>query len=174
MIKFHLACGNNILLDWFNFDFNEIYGAITWDLTQRFQADSDSVDLMFCEHFIEHITRNQAKYFLSECYRCLKPGGTIRLSTPCLDYLIDRYLNNDITVWKNVGWTPGTRCQMINEGFHEWGHKFLYNNTELITLFKESGFVNIIDKKYHNSEKSELCNLECRPYNQEIIIEATK
>ena len=42
----------------------------------------NSVDVIFSEMMVEHLTPHQAWNFLDECFRILKPGGRIRITIP--------------------------------------------------------------------------------------------
>src|SRR5579863_5905422 len=84
--KLQLGSSSNVLRGWLNTDLNPASTEITYlDATQRFPLPSDAFDFVFCEHFIEHITRDNAKIFLSEVHRCLKPLGVFRVATPALE-----------------------------------------------------------------------------------------
>jgi len=54
----------------------------------NFPVNSNSVDIVMCLAIIEHL--RDSENFLSEIFRCLKPGGLVYLSTP--NFQID---------WKN-------------------------------------------------------------------------
>ena len=173
-MNLNLACGNNVLKDWINIDIVERPAVIKHDLLTGIPCKTETVDLIFCEHFIEHLTLKQAYRFIAECYRCLKHDGVIRLSTPDLKKLINEYQAGKTTEWQDVNWIPRTPCQMINQGFYNWGHQFLYDEVELIGLFTQVGFVNIVPVLYKQSKIPQLCNLECRPFHGELIVEAIK
>lgn len=172
--KLHLGCGTNILPGWANIDIDGPSAVLKWDLTQPLPLQAGTVRFIFNEHFIEHITQPEAAALLRECYRLLVPGGVLRISTPSLRKLIEEYLLNQTTEWINVDWHPATPCQMLNEGMRLWGHQFLYDATELKSLLRVCGFAEIVDVGWRESLHGELRNLECRPFHDEIILEATK
>jgi predicted SAM-dependent methyltransferase len=137
-------------------------------------VEAGTVRFIFNEHFIEHITQPEAAALLSECCRLLVPGGVLRVSTPSLRKLIEEYLLSRTTEWIDVGWAPATPCQMLNESMRLWGHKFLYDAAELKSLLRACGFAEIVDVEWRQSRHDELRSLECRPFHDEIILEATK
>ena len=55
------------------------------------------IDAVYASHLIEHIDFQASKKLFQEAYRVLKPGGTIRLVTPDMDILLDRYRQQDWT-----------------------------------------------------------------------------
>lgn len=172
--KLHLACGNHVLDGWANIDLQSNRKVIGWDLTHGLPVRSGTIDLIFCEHFIEHITLEQAKALLVEIYRSLRPDGILRLSTPDLKKILDEYILGRTSEWANVGWSPATPCQMLNDGLRLWGHQFVYDDDELTSLLNEAGFREIRKVAWRESSTTGLSKLECRPFHGEIIIEAVK
>lgn len=172
-MKLHLGCGSQHLTGWINVDI--ISSAdVVHDLTKPLPFENNSIEHIFNEHFIEHLTYDQGKKFLEECYRVLIPNGILRISTPNLDWVITCYIENRLEEWQNVGWRPKTKCQLMNEGLRLWGHQYVYNDDELKTLLKIVGFNQVISENYRQSNFDVLKNIETRPCHNELIIEATK
>ncbi len=172
--KLHLACGNNILKGWENIDFFEHPQVVFCDLTKKFPVSENSVEYIYCEHFIEHIDLNQGYRFLKNCYDVLKSSGSIRISTPNLNKVVHCYLEKKLTEWEDVGFVPQTPCVLLNDSLHLWGHQFVYDEDELKQLLHSVGFKNIRIMPWHNSEIDEFVGLECRPYHDDLIFEADK
>lgn len=170
--KLHLGCGGNIIPNWINIDLDSPNADRHCDLTHPLPFKDASVDYVFTEHFIEHITRLQAVILLKECRRVMKSGAVIRISTPDLKWLVNQYSLGQIDEWADLGWLPSTPCQLINEGMRSWSHQFLYDLDELTSILKESGFQDVRAVNRHESDHATLRNLECRPWHNEIIIEA--
>src|SRR5689334_16237977 len=122
--KLHLACGSNLLSGWANVDRAGRRNVVGWDLTRRLPVGADTVDFIFCEHFIEHISLDDGKRFLIDCHRVLRAGGVIRVSTPSLTKLVEEYQACRVSEWSDVEWRPATPCQLLNEGLRLWGHQF--------------------------------------------------
>jgi SAM-dependent methyltransferase len=53
--------------------------------TDALPCDADSLDWVFAVEVIEHLAN--PRNFVSESYRCLKPGGRLALTTPCNECL---------------------------------------------------------------------------------------
>jgi predicted SAM-dependent methyltransferase len=172
--KIHLGCGTNILPGWINIDLTGPAEVVKWDLTRPLNMPDESVDFIFNEHFIEHITRNEALSLLADCKRMLKRGGILRISTPNLRKLISEYVSGRTNEWSDVNWTPSTPCQLMNEGMRSWGHQFVYDIEEFEALLTIAGFAKIVHVPWRQSQHPPLRNLECRPFHHEIIVEATK
>ncbi|TKB79785.1 MAG: methyltransferase domain-containing protein [Nitrospira sp.] len=61
------------------------------DLTRPFPWNGESVDAVYSSHTLEHLTREQGRAFLRECYRVLRKGGVIRIIVPDLQPLVEDY-----------------------------------------------------------------------------------
>ena len=84
-MKIHLGCGTNYIDGWVNVDLDSVLADVHLDLRNPLPYADTSVDFIFNEHFIEHITRDEALGFLKECRRVLKPGGVF-----VIDFFNDR------------------------------------------------------------------------------------
>jgi SAM-dependent methyltransferase len=97
MKKVNLACGSVYIKqsDWINLDYQPMGdGVIKSDLLGTLPFKQGSVSLVYSSHFLEHIPRSKVAHFLSECFRVLEPGGTIRLVLPDLEEICSQYLYN--------------------------------------------------------------------------------
>jgi predicted SAM-dependent methyltransferase len=173
--RVHLACNQVVLPGWVNVDIDPFPGAYRWDLRQPLPLGENSpIRWIYSEHFIEHITREEALALMQRCYHTLQPGGVIRISTPDLAFMIEEYRANRISEWVPMGWAPETRCRMVNEGMRLWGHRFVYDRDELFALFREAGFSRIEPCSWRESRHDVLRSIESRPFHQELIVEAVR
>lgn len=172
-MKIHLGCGTNYIKGWLNVDLDAPLADVHADLRNPLPYLDASVDLVFNEHFLEHITREQGVTFLKECRRILKPGGIFRVSTPDLRWLAAQYVGGKLDEWSDVGWISETSCRLLNQGMRSWGHQFVYDLPELFVTLREAGFSDIRQVRYRESTCPELVGLECRPWHQELIVEAS-
>jgi len=172
--KLNLGCGPKVLPGWTNVDISAADGVIQHDLRKQFPLPAETFRFIYSEHFIEHISRDEALALLKECYRLLRAGGVIRLSTPSLAKLVEEYLAGRLGEWSDVDWHPRTPCQLLNEGLRLWEHQFVYDLNELTLLLREAGWQEITAVGWQQSEHPELQGLETRPFHGEIIVEATK
>jgi predicted SAM-dependent methyltransferase len=174
--KLHLACGDRLLDGWANLDEEPVRpGVIPLDLRLPLPMAAESVDFIFSEHFIEHLSKGAAEALLRESRRVLAGDGVIRLSTPDLRYIARKYLDGDVAEWhdEDALWFPPTPCDMVNEMMHNWGHQYIYDRDTLLQLLTDCGFRNVQDVRWRESEHPELRNLETRQYRHELIVEAT-
>lgn len=168
MTKVHMFCGSHKQPEQFDgwdcIDINPPPGGIMRNLvTSGLPYDNNTVDYIFSEHGLEHVTRNEALALLKECKRSLKPCGVIRTTVPSLEALLDAYVKKDITRWGDCEWAK-TPCQMLWNGLTSWHHKFTYDIEELILIHKEAGFREV--KQVAHGK------LEIRPWSGEITVEA--
>ncbi len=154
--KLHVGCGTAALPGWVNIDIADLPG-VDLVLDVRAGLPFDGVDLIFAEHFIEHLDADAGLRFLMECRRALDDSGVLRLSTPNLDW-----------VWRHQyhwgAWLDDREairdCFWMNRAFHGWGHRFLYNRQTLVQALRQSGFSTITEVAYGESRHAELRNLE--------------
>lgn len=172
-MKLHLGSGSINLDAWLNIDMDAPAADMHLDLTNPLPFEKESVSHIFSEHFIEHISRNEALNLLKECHRVMREDATLRISTPNLKYLTFSYLSQNINAWGDL-WQPANACAFMNEGMRSWGHKYLYDNEELIGLLNEAGFMSLELPEWRASRHQELTNLETRAYHYDLIIEASK
>lgn len=61
---------------------------------------SNSLEVMYTSHCIEHMMRSTALHFIQECYRSLDKRGILRITCPDMDTLFDAYERKDVQ-WFN-------------------------------------------------------------------------
>lgn len=89
----NLGCGTRFHKDWSNFDFvSTDEGVVAHNLLSGIPLPSANADVVYHSHVLEHFTRTDAKAFIQECYRVLKPGGIIRIAIPDLEKIATLYL----------------------------------------------------------------------------------
>jgi ubiquinone/menaquinone biosynthesis C-methylase UbiE len=160
--------------------------------------ENNSVNFIFNEHFIEHLSEADGFILLRESYRVLRKNGVLRVCTPSLDKYVEYFLKEtktDVTSgFRNgtqflnyaiygEGWTPGVRVEYLKElsnkkvgTFLSPGvdHRYIYSLNDIIEKLKFIGFKNIISVEWGDSKHKDLCNLEHHKNRMELIIEATK
>lgn len=95
----NLGSGTKTFDEYINIDFFSLFSDnVDYEADFRYplKIDDDSVDGIFTEHVLEHLTYDQVERLLKECHRILKPGGIIRIIVPDVSIFIEHYcLNNN-------------------------------------------------------------------------------
>ena len=55
---------------------------------------ADSVKLLYCSHVLEHLTLEELRRSLHNCYHHLQPGGIFRFVLPDLEFMSRQYVNS--------------------------------------------------------------------------------
>ena len=138
------------------------------DATDRFPFRDSTFHYIFSEHMIEHIEYLKGFHMLRECFRILKPGGKIRVSTPDLYFLVELYkpekteLQGRYISWVVDTFLPHIGIQhdtfVINNFFRSWGHRFIYDFKTLNDA--RSWFINIAHYRPGESYDENLQGIE--------------
>jgi predicted SAM-dependent methyltransferase len=119
------------------------------DAARHIPHADGSVDAVYASHMLEHLDRTEARSFLAECRRVLKPGGILRLVVPDLRTAAYQYLqlgNADgflgrlqFDLDKPRG--PAARLRRMLSGGR--GHRWMYDRDSLVAVVEAAGFVEV-------------------------------
>jgi len=165
--KLQLGSGDNLLKDWLNTDLHpRSKDYICMDAMRQFPFEDSMFDYIFSEHLIEHFTYEAGEFMLNECYRVLKLGGKIRISTPSLEQLVGLFKprktksQEQFIKWIIDKYFPGVTVYresfVINNSYTAWGHKFIYDYRTLKDLLGKVGFIDIHRSSPGESEDGNL------------------
>ena len=133
----NLGGGANIYDRWLTADMDP-RADIFVNLTDPLPFPEDSVDVVYLEEAIEHISFDEAGRLLAECYRILKNGGAIRLTTPCLDLFASQLVD-------------GIRCERaFNDIFYEHGHRYVYSKAALRDALEAALFTRLTESSFRD------------------------
>ncbi len=152
--KLQIGAGPNILPEWLNTDKSPSSPRVLFlDAANPFPFRDATFDYIYSEHLIEHLTYKQGQLMLRECFRVLKPGGSIRTATPDLETLIGLYTPQKSSLQqKYIHWVVDKfypeiglyqESVVINSSFRNFGHQFLYDCSLLQSTLEKAGFVAI-------------------------------
>lgn len=90
----HLGCGEIDAPGWVNVDVQRLpHVHHVSDVRRLPMFATGSIDLLYACHVLEHVSFRETRETLAEWHRVLKPGGTLRLSVPDFDLLVDLYVS---------------------------------------------------------------------------------
>jgi predicted SAM-dependent methyltransferase len=116
------------------------------DATKKIPLPDDSVEVLYSSHMLEHLDREEARLFLKEAWRVLKPGGIIRLVVPDLEKLVEEYLTSkDADKFIEKTLLGKRKPKSIKEKLYylivgDRGHFWMYDGKSLCKLLTEIGF----------------------------------
>lgn len=91
----NLGCGGCFHPDWTNVDFNRTgETVIPHNLLKGIPFADNSFEVVYHSHLLEHLPKNEALPFLTECHRVLQPNGIIRVVIPDLEQIARLYLQS--------------------------------------------------------------------------------
>lgn len=154
-LKLHLGCGADHYDGWINIDVVDIKGKVDMVLDLRHGLPNfkdNSVEVIFSNHFWEHLSWEDGQRLLKDCYRVLKIGGVIRTQLPDLETVINWYLNKPFVDSYNIKqkgipkWLGEhyliSRGYMVNRVLSMWGesHMFMYDEQSFRIQLINAGF----------------------------------
>jgi predicted SAM-dependent methyltransferase len=175
---YHLGCGSVLADDFLNVDGdfeglnlkNGVCYAVggrpsthilQHDLRNGIPAANNSLEMIYHSHFYEHLSDLEGISFLSECYRCLTPGGLMRFAVPDLKLWCTNYLSqkNEFFDWYREAYLENNKVRYRTNAavfmgmLYNWGHKMAYDYESLLALLSDAGFTNVRRAEWGLSEK---------------------
>lgn len=176
--RVQVGCGpHNLLEHWWNVDIRSFPGIDqVMDVAEPWPW-RNQLEYVYGEHFLEHLSLEQAIRFLGYAGKALKVGGKIRLSTPSLEWVLKTHFD-----FSQTGTTQRVADTFkTNRAFHGWGHQFLYSREMLAQLLQALGFEQIEWCEFGQSKDPNLNDLErhgsvtyAAGFSSVWVVEATK
>lgn len=92
-MKLHLGCGHKKIHGFVNIDIDaSARPDIVDDITTLSDFRPESIDLIYCCHTLEHLTKENAWIALVRWFELIKPLGLLRLSVPNLSAIFEYYI----------------------------------------------------------------------------------
>lgn len=146
-VKVHLGPGQtSYLAGWYNVDGNFISARLdVWaDLRNKLPFRDGTVDAFYSHHVIEHLPDAALPYHFREMFRCLKPGGVIRVGGPNGDMACRKFVEGD-SAWF---WDYPDPRQSLGGRFANFilcrgEHRTILTESYLKELAGQAGFVDM-------------------------------
>ncbi len=147
--KLHFGAGNLFLEGFLNSD---MLGQLPINVGRSLPFNDEEIDLVYTSHVVEHLPKENFKFFLQECLRILKKGGTHIMATPSIEKLASILYGSDsekIDILKSHFSThfmeedvfsPAEYLNLIMRGFD---HKYLYDFALIEHLAKKTGYTSV-------------------------------
>ena len=137
IMKLHLGCGDRELPGFTQCDIRPLRHADYVTSADKLgMFESDSVDLIYACHLLEHFGRNEIERVLREWHRVLKPGGVLRLAVPDFEAVVQVYLK-----YRDMGLLLG--LLVGRQDYLENTHRMVFDFDLLSGLLAGVGFRNI-------------------------------
>src|SRR6185369_13743302 len=96
-LKLNVGCGTDYKEGWINIDNNSDNNIekldLNWDLREPLPFPDRSVDYIFNEHFMEHLTPEEGIKANQDFLRVLRKGGVLRIAMPNLEETVALYMD---------------------------------------------------------------------------------
>ena len=135
------------------------------NVVRRWPFASGSFAAVYSSHVLEHLPLHGAKACVREAFRCLGPGGVLRISVPDLDAHIADYRSATATDW-------AINFFEANETSEKNMHHFMYNFVSMSALMREAGFATVLRRDYRDGVCPDVQLLDNRP--ESLFVEAIK
>jgi len=167
-VRVNIGSGPTPLAGWLNGEPWPSKETVCIDAYKRLPFKDSSVQFINCEHLVEHLGYKECQYFFKECFRALRNGGVLRISTPSLERLIQLYLGNGRLQTRELlahhrkyhNSTVESTCEWFNDHMQLWGHKFIFDEPTSVELLRKAGFSRTIRCEYGKSEHPELQGID--------------
>lgn len=176
-IQLHLGCGDRYIPGFLHVDIRPLpHVQIVTPVDKLDSFASNSVDLIYNCHVLEHLRRGEELRVLIEWYRVLKPHGILRTAVPNFEAVVQWYQKT-----KNLDDLMG--CLYGRQNYEYNFHYQAFDFARLAKLLKAAGFTNIykydwretIHKDYDDFSQAYLPHMDKeRGLLMSLNVEATK
>ena len=102
-----------------------------------------SAEAILASHVLEHLTLADARRFLDECARILRPGGCLALAVPDMDLFIEAWRTGDFAPLQGYAWQ--SLNTFMGGGQAEfrpaWRHNHMWNWSALAWELQRVGLI---------------------------------
>jgi predicted SAM-dependent methyltransferase len=180
----NIGCGDQIHPSFINLDYNWIPGVdLCWNIEAKpLPLPSSSIEGVFTEHCLEHLSFDGANRLLHDVYRVIKPGGILRIVVPDAELYIRLYCQ-----WK-AGKKPAfpdgqptqersdffSPIMPVNAIFRNYGHLYAFDYECLELMLRRASFKSVQRCTFASGKNPVLLiDTEARQ-SESLVVEAVK
>lgn len=167
--RVHLGAGENELEGWINVDVAP--AQLAMDLRWGLPFADGGVERVFLSHFLEHLSRREARRLLDEIRRVLSPGGAVRIVVPDFRRYAEAYVAGDREFFeeqrKHWPWAADMKTDLERILEYAAGadadprsfmvpHRYGYDFETLALALREAGFSRVEQSAFMSSRHPEL------------------
>jgi predicted SAM-dependent methyltransferase len=142
-LRLHLGSSRNLIPGWVNIDLVGDGADLSLNLLRPLPFPDGTVEAIFHEHLLEHFDFAAALRLSRECYRLLKPSGSLRIVVPDAEEYVERYRRGDLAPAHEPGVDRPTALIAAQEIFFRFGHRSAYDFETLHLLLNTAGFTDV-------------------------------
>ena len=141
------------------------------DATKPWPIEDGALSRVYADNVIEHIPLEGGRTMLAEAFRCLQPGGVIRIVTPNVRAHVDQYLSGDASVstplagfYRGLGLTVAHPVDLVRIPIGAFGHHtgYVYDLESLTAELERAGFSEVQQQALNQSPHADLANIDQR------------
>jgi predicted SAM-dependent methyltransferase len=155
------------------------------DATRPWPIEDGALSRVYADNVIEHIPLEGGRVLLAEAYRCLRPGGVIRLVTPDVRAHVEEYLSGSGAVgtplagfYRGLGLTVEHPVDLVRIPIGAFGHHvgYVYDFESLKAELERAGFVEVEQRGLNESPHADLAGIDQRTAEEDVqmAVEATR
>jgi len=151
------------------------------NLVKAFPFPDESITEIHSEHLLEHLTLEEIKFLLKECFRVLKIGGEISFGVPdfaraCRVYLLDkdRFYKEKFWLSPSPNWCKSKLDELNFLIYADGYHKFMFDKENGIQRLREVGFKECRVRDYDPEKDDQKYNPRIKNGHEAIYFVAKK
>jgi predicted SAM-dependent methyltransferase len=155
----NVGCGAFPAAGFCNLDYDWAPGRLCWDITKRpLPFPNSSLEGIYTEHCLEHISIESCGAVLREFRRILKPGGVVRIVVPDGGLYCELYMRAMAGESVEFPYPEPGKLPMfyVNRIMHRWGHQFIYDFNTMESMLKAAGFAIVERAKFGEGRNPKL------------------
>jgi len=195
-LKLNIGCGTSGIEGWVNIDNSpsillsrlplgrRIFRTPDWpravrraDVRKRIPFPDSSVACIYSSHTFEHFTYEESRAVARECFRVLRPGGTLRIVVPDLGIIVRDYLADTADAMASHKFvsrlllTANLR-DLMHAGAH---HQQMFDARSLVQMLLGAGFRVPEVSSFGSSRIAEIAQIELESRRAEsLYVEAAR